>query len=445
MRNEIDRGLRKICLSEAECARIRERIAHMESGVGSDKRKGTIKKRSRGIGTLKVLVAAVLLVFALSALCVAAELPWKFMQLFESVNEASVYDGIELRIMSAAADEDSVMIFYTLEDLEGGRISASTQIYDYNLTGPATMGTFMENYDEKTKTATFLFMGDNIEGMRGEKLTFSLQSFLNGSSMEMYKMEPNVGDLMAKRAEDHGEALFQSHPADRDWVIWNAQNDRGAVLQEEWMKKEESFLLQGEPMALSLPGVDWVTVTNMGYQDGWLHVRVKYDEEKGKINHGYLCLTDSTGAEMENAILNSPLSDGREEFIISIDDRAELNDLYLGGFFTNNQSLHTGEWKVTFEVNGLASKTVACQVETEDLSVHKAVLSPLGVTIYGIGEREDHLLLQMKDGTQVSTEGSSGSGDGETKEFTCKYKFAEPLDIDQVQWLMISGQQVDVL
>lgn len=445
MKNEIDQGLSQIRLGEGECARIRERIAEIESGVEDGKQKGTGKRKGRGMGTFRVLTAAVLLVFALSALCIAAELPWKFMQLFETVNEASVYDGIELRIVSAAADDNAVMIFYTLKDLDADRLSASTLIYDYYLTGPATLGTFLEDYDEKTKTATFLFMGDNAEGMKGEKLTFALQSFVDRNEIEMYKLAPSAGDLVRGRIADHGEALFQDYTVGGGQGFWNAQNDSGGDLQEAFMEKDEASLLQGEPMTLSFPGVDWVTITNIGYQDGWLHIQVKYEEEKARINHGYLCLTDAAGMETEHAILNSPLSGGREEFIIKVADVQELDALYLGGAFTNYGPLHTGEWEVTFEVKGLPSKTIDCQVETENLSVSKAVLSPLGVMVYGIGEQEDSLQIQLKDGTQINSEGSSSFGDGETKAFSCKYRFAEPLDLDQVEWIMISGQQVDVL
>lgn len=183
MKNAIDQSLRRLQLDDQAQRKIMERIQLLESmerGAVSSK---TVLAEGRSPllhtggrkRSMRVLVALLLLIFALSALCIAAELPWKFINFFEAVNETSVYDGIELKVTSAAADDDSVMIFYTLRDLEGDRISEATSAYDYFLSGPTTIGNIRDGYDEKTKTAAFFLIGDNGSGLKGHKLEAKLQ------------------------------------------------------------------------------------------------------------------------------------------------------------------------------------------------------------------------------------------------------------------------------
>ncbi|MDF3002021.1 MAG: hypothetical protein K0Q48_2140 [Bacillota bacterium] len=452
MKNAIDQSLSRLQLDDQIRIKIMERIQVLERMERGGAFCETEPVRGRSpflhIGgrkrSMRVLVAVLLLIFALSALCIAAELPWKFINFFQAVNETSVYDGIELKVTSAAADDDSVMIFYTLRDLEKDRISEDTLVYDYFLSGPTTIGNLRDGYDEKTKTASFFIMGDNGSGLKGQKLTYAIRSLLEEGPEKLYVTQMNVGELLAKQTADLGEPSFREYHALLEDSFWNAQTQEGADLQESFEKEDRADLLQGDRLEIKFPGVDWVTVTNMGYQDGWLHIRVRYDESLEDLNYGYPCLTDSEGSEWDTAILNSPLPDGSEEFILQVADVRDLDGLYLSGFYTNNKTLHLGEWNVTFEVKGVSTKTIPCSIETGTLSVSKAVLSPFGVSIYGKGERTESIHVQLEDGTLLESEGYSCSGDGETGKFECKYKFAEPLVLEEIQSLSIAGEQVDL-
>ncbi|MDF2657054.1 MAG: hypothetical protein K0R19_3528 [Bacillota bacterium] len=452
MKNAIDQSLGRLQLDERARRNITERIQVLESrgceGVSCDTApvigRSPFLHFGRRKRSMRVLVAVLLLIFALSALCIAAELPWKFMNFFEAVNETSVYDGIELKVTSAAADDDTVMVFYTLRDLEGDRISEATSAYDYFLSGPTTIGNIRDGYDEKTKTAAFFLIGDNGSGLKGHKLTYAISSILDGSPMELYNTQRNAGELLAEQTADLGRPSFREYHARQEDSFWNAQTQKGSNIKDSFEKEDRAALLQDDRLELKFPGVDWVTITNMGYQDGWLHIRVCYDESLVDLNYGYPCLTDSEGREWDTAILNSPLQDGSEEFILQVADVQALDDLYLSGFYTNNKTLYQGEWKVTFEVTGVSTKTIPCSIETGTLSVSKAVLSPFGVSIYGKGERTESICVQLKDGTLLKSESYSCSGDGETGKFECKYKFAEPLVLEEIQSISIAGEQVDI-
>ena len=396
---------------------------------------------------LRVSVAVFLLLLALSALCIAAELPSKLMDLFEPVNKAVVYDGIELRVVSAVADEDSMVIIYTMRDLKGDRISESTSIYDFSLSSARATGNFPVDFDEETKTKTFCMAGDNGEEMKGRKLTMSVTSFLGGSTMELYKTDISAYDLLREQSGDLLGSGFEVRHAPEDGYNWHwaGQNEKGAELREAFDQAQEALVLPEGSMNLAIPGVDWVTVTNIGYQDGWLHVRAEYDEEKSEINHGYICLTDPEGNQLDNAVLRTPFSENGEEFIISAGGAEELKGVYLTGFFTNYGSLYTGEWEATFKVKGVETKSFACTVETDSVMIDKIVLSPLGVTVYGNGDLDyEPILVHMKDGTEIISEGFGRSGDEETGEFTCKYKFSAPIDIQAVGSIDLAGQTVTV-
>lgn len=441
IKKAIDESLSRIELDMSGQAEIWNRIQELEcSGL-----EGYALKTRSHRKPLRVLVVVIILILALSVLCIAAELPSKLMDLFEPVNKAVVYDGIELGVVSAVADEDSMMIIYTIQDLEGDRISEHTSIYDFNLSSVRATGNFPVDFDEETKTKTFCMAGDNGDEMKGRKLTLSITSFLDATPMELYKTNLNLHDLLQEKLGASGEPGLEDYNAVEEGSYWNAQNQKGADLQDQLMEEEGFLLLPEGTMNVTIPGVDWVTVTNLGYKAGWLHVQVKYDNEKSKINHGYICLADSEGNELDNAILNTPFPEGGEEFIISAGSAEELADVYLSGVFTNYDSLNTGEWEVTFKVKGVETKSFACTVETDSVMIDRIVLSPLGITVYGKGDLGyEPILVHMKDGTDVTSEGFGRSGDGETGEFGCKYKFSVPLDIQAVDSIVIAGQKVAV-
>lgn len=440
MKKAIDEGLNGVNLDKTRQTEIWNRIQEMEhSGLEHDNPKNRLRKRP-----LRMLIVVCILIFALSALCIAAELPDKILSLFEPVNESSVYDGIELRVVSAVADDDSIMILYTMKDLKGSRISEFTSIYDYNLSSAATLGTYPVDYDAKTKTATFCMAGDNGNEMKGRKLTLSISSFLDGAPMELRETKLNVYDMLQRQSNRSGGPGFRDYNAEKEDSFWNAQNQNGSDLREEFVQKDQFPILEEGAMNLKIPGVDWITVTNVGYKDGWLHIQVKYDGKKSGFNHGYICLSDKKGTELENAILNSPLADGSEEFVIKAADLEDLKGTYLSGVLTNYDSLNSGKWETAFKVKGVETKSIACEVKTDSVMINKAVISPLGVTIYGKGEPEDKIRVHMREGSDIISEGFSCSGDGETGEFTCKYKFAEPLDIENIETIKLSGQEIAV-
>ena len=439
IKSAIDQGLDRIELDESGRSRIRKRIQEMkQSGV-----KANLQTTRRYRRTFRIFAVACILIAALSVFCIAAEVPEKFMSLFEPVDQVCVYDGIEMKTVSAVADDDSVMILYTMRDLKGSRISESTSIYDFSLSRATTLGTYSVGYDGKTKTATFCMAGDNGDDMKGRKLTMLITSFLDEAPMELHDTNFNLLDL-TQQAGTSGESSFRDYNAREEDSFWNAQNQKGADLQEQFEEESDFPILAEGSMDIKIPGVDWVTVTNIGYKDGWLHVQVKYDEEKSEINHGYICLADSQGNELDHAILNSPLPDGGEEFVIRLGSAEQLKDVFLAGVFTNYETLNTGNWETTFQVKGVKTKTFAYEIKTDTAETEKAVLSPLGVTIYGKGTQAETVRVYMKGGTELVTDGYNCSGDGETGEFECKYKFSAPIDIQDVESISFAGKKASV-
>lgn len=441
IRKAIDESLRQVELDGSGRTKIWNRIQELErSGTKEYMETARLHRRP-----LRVVAAVFLLILAFSVICIAAELPSKLMDLFEPVNKKVVYDGIEMRIVSAVADDDSMMILCTLRDLTGSRISKYTSIYDFSLSRATTLGASLVDYDEETKTATFCMAGNNGEEMKGRELTMSIGSFLNRTPIELRETNLNVYDLLQRQAGDSGATNYRGYNAAEENSYWNAQNKKGAELQERIRAGEQALLLSEGSMNIVIPGANWVTITNLGYKDGWLHVRAKYDEEKSEINNGYICLSDAEGNELDNAVLNTSLPGGSEEFIIRAGKADELKDVYLAGVFTNYDSLHTGEWQTTFKVKGVETKSFACTVETDSVIINRIVLSPLGVTVYGKGTLGgDSIRIHRKDGTDIVSEGFGRSRNGGTGEFECKYIVSAPIDIQTVDSISLEGQRVAV-
>lgn len=452
IRKTIDESLGRIELDRSRQAAVWSRIQEIEASGETGYASAGRSFEGPAVRTfgrpLRVMVVVFLLIVALSVLCIAAELPSKIMSLMEPVNEAVVYNGIEMKVVSAVADDDSVMILYTMRDLEGSRISDNTSIYDFSLSRATTLGTYPVGYDPETRTATFCMAGDNGSEMKGRKLTLSITSFLDGATMELHETKRSLQELLEQRAA-YGEPEFRDYNADEEDSYWNAQSLEGAARQEEFDNKDNVPILTEGAANIIIPGVDWVTVTNIGYKDGWLHVQLKYDGEKSEINHGCLCLTDAKGNELDIAVLNSPLPGNLEEYMMEVGSDEDFSSIYLSGMYTNYDSLITGEWETTFKVKGVETKTVACEIETDSIMIDRIVLSPLGVTVYGNGIPDDSIQdsgieIYMKDGTEIASEGSSGSGDEVTGKYECKFKFSAPVDIEAVEKISIAGKTITV-
>jgi len=262
-------------------------------------------------------------------------------QKLRPVQMACVDNGIELTVISADVEGDTARVLLGLRDLEGDRVDETCDLYDsYGIHLPSDLvGTCsFSHFDEESRTAVFLVeitRGDG-KNIKGDKLTFTLSEFLSGSTehygfvdldLSQAEMSPETRPLMDEEIRGGGGS------ADFD------PNTITEVLSE---RKE------------LLSPIENVTVTGMGYVDGLLHVQIHYANRMENDGHGYISLKDEKGREHfclgSISFWDETGKGSCDELVFDISPE-ELKNLKPFGHFKSADSLHRGNWEITFPLN----------------------------------------------------------------------------------------------
>lgn len=406
---------------------------------------------------LHIAAAACFCTVLLTGVCFAADLHMKIAAeiwaILQPVDEVSVYDGIELKTIGAACDEDTTLIYFTMKDTTGQRIGRETDIYDFRLSNADTVGCFPVEFDEATKTGTWCLRGDGGTDVKGKTMTLSVAELIDGQG-ELIEKESGI-EIHRILEEQRQSGSQPSHRIYSEaYENWNAQNTAGAGLQEKINAEDSIKLLEAGGMGLAFPGAPWLQVDNISYEDGLLHIAVETkDEEKKQYNHGYFYLADRQGNTLPNAVLNKPFVEGgREEYILQVDDIEDLKDVKLMTAFTDCSNPQKGEWKVTFQVKGVDTRSSAAAAVVEGASIKEMAVSPMGVTLRGstedgftVDQPEDwKVSILLKNGTSVESTSSIMVYKEDDGTFYLKYvyKDIQQFDVNDVMYIVINDIKI---
>lgn len=294
-----------------------------------------------------VLVAAIAVCIMFSVPVLAASIPYDLLysfspataQFFKPVNMSCEDSGIYMKVISAYIHGDTAEIYITLQDLTGNRIDQTTDLFDsYSINTPFGCSAHCENvsYDEETKTATFLITmtqwGEKDIG--GNKITFQLREFLSNK----HKFNDSLSEVDLK-----------SLSASVDTFAPDENNIRGGggIRYEDF---SNGFVALA-PSSKQHSPVNGVTITAIGYINGYLHVQIDFENIRETDNHGYVYFQNEAGEEIES-IASIGFEDNEQqhsydEYIFSI-PQEEIADYTMYGYFVTADSLTRGNWEVTF-------------------------------------------------------------------------------------------------
>lgn len=433
MKKRIDDSLQKIKFDRRNEEAVWERI-HQNAGSGQPTRyRGRRKKR-----WIPILAGVLILSFAFAG--IAMEIPQKLLALLEPVNQAVVQNGIELKVISAMADEDSMVIMYSLKDLEQNRITRNTSVDEFDLSNVSTLGTYQIDFDEETQTGLFCMAGNNGSNMKGQQVTLSIDSLSNHATND-YPTNLSIAELL--KEQDQPADNFIPNDQEERSKRWNSQSQSGGEYQEE-MNENDPNVLRRDVWSLPYPGLPWLIITNGGFQDGWLHLQIRYAPETMNQNYGYLYIAGQDGNQIEYPVLNQKIGDTHEEYMIRLDEQADLENLYLAARFTSTEEPIRGPWSTTFKIEGVKTKSWETNLTTGGLQINRITLSPLGVTIYGTGEPSDSLILKRTDQTMIEIVGCFASDDPDGSGRIYKYQFDEPEELEDLDTILINDLEIPI-
>ncbi len=312
------------------------------------------KRRKSSLRRWCAIAACLCLFFSLAVPTMAASIPAFYnmlyavspatAQFFKPVQLSCEDNGIRMEVVAAYIHGDTAEIYISMQDLEQTRFDETIDLFDsYRINTPVDCTGHCElaGYDPDTQTATFLITIEQWNGQNiiGDKLTFSVREFLSNKKtyegiiegVSIDNLERNTATQTVYPRGLSGIDLFEEY--------------RNSATREELtvLKPADS---------ISSP-IDGVTLTGIGYIDGYLHVQAYYENICKTDNHGSIALINrKTGEKITCDGSISFFDDAKEgsyeDYIftgISEETLAEY-DLY-GDFVTSSGSVE-GNWSVTF-------------------------------------------------------------------------------------------------
>lgn len=322
-------------------------IDHVLRSTRRGKRKGNTKVTFFRKPVIAVLSICLCIFIAVPALAATVEPVYQLMyaispgaaQLFVPVRRSAEDNGIEMEVVSAYIHGNRAEIYIAMRDLTEDRIDDTIDLFDsYSLHRPFDSSAWCRRveYDESTKTATFLITIDEWghKKIAGDKITFSVKEFL---SRKTFYEDINIPiDLSSIDAATTTENMYMT-----GW---------GAV-DEEDIPEHMTALMPSGPMP-AFP-VDGIEMTAIGYVGGMLHIQTAVHDNLEKDNHGSLYLKEADGEIVDEKYHfyfideSAPVRIDYCEYVFDI-PREEAGGCSLYGDFVTTGMRTEGNWRVTF-------------------------------------------------------------------------------------------------
>ena len=396
------------------------------------------------------IAAAVCLCIALALPVMAATIPSfnrlvslvspQIAQKLQPIELVSVSNGIKMEVVAAMNDDDTAVVYLTMQDLTGNRIDESMNLLDgFSISGANMLTSEIVDFDAKTKTATLRLMGSGGDKLEGQKVTVRINSFMSGKNVYR-EVDPGV-DLTALLQDPETTALAMNNSPGGGGELYPTLREQGTI---EVLKKDA--------LRIPLPGIDFAEISNIGRVDGRLHVQVRWSCD-GVENNGYLYLTDAAGNMIypSNVSLNHKAegTSKYEENIFEL-DKTELGGLKLKGYFVSYDRQTEGNWQTTFKIEAVTkAQEAACDIETANMKITRVAISPLGITIMGSGKAPDPdtshnlaIAAIMAGGKRVDDFDTTNTLN-ENGKIIIKYMPGSLLDVKNVRAVDINGTTID--
>lgn len=271
-------------------------------------------------------------------------------QFFKPVQKSDISNGVKMQVEGAYIHENVAEIYITMQDLEGDRIDGTTDLFDsYSINRPfsSAAGCRFVDYDDKTKTATFLIEITEFDNEKiiGKKMTFSVREFLSGK--QHHENMPIDIDL----------SLLDNDVFTQFVDIMGG----GGINYERYMPNYKDMdydyktevLLGSNSVGFSVEDIE---ITAIGYIDDMLHIQTATKNKLTKDNHGFVYLKNRDGEIFHSDYSISFIEDSNtgnridyDEFIFDI-PQSEIDQYSLFGDFVTGGQLTKGDWEVTFPI-----------------------------------------------------------------------------------------------
>ncbi|MCL2060693.1 MAG: DUF4179 domain-containing protein [Oscillospiraceae bacterium] len=391
----------------------------------------------------------------------------------QPISMVSEDEGIKMEVVAAMNDDDSAVIFLTLQDQAGDRIDESVELLQYQVkSGDNYLSASAETvaFDETENIATIRLSAHDPGAMSGnineDHLTVSIESFQSGKQ-EFSDIETGIN--LAEVTDDADTIDFNM----------NETIGRGAssmALLREIEEQSHIKALKPDELYIPIPGIDFAYISNIGIINGRLHVQMRSNQSEANTREwarardsGYIALVADTA---ENVGDNDYFTTERDSFIhitrvefsYYADEKGELftNELYqeytedgdtyntyylyteciydaspdiladcklMAQYFSTYSNYTECDLQAVFELTAIKeSKSAHCDIDAGGIVFNSVTVSPFGVVMSGAADEAFDInviaFVTMADGTTKDfgesaigmTGGASGGADSADRE-----------------------------
>lgn len=360
----------------------------------------------------------------------------RYLQPINLVDEA---DGIKLEVLGAMNDDDTVVVYLTLQDLTSDRIDETLDIYNFTLSGARILNIQTIDYNEDTHTATLRLQGNGGKKMNGKTVYLGIKSFLSDKVFyEDLDISLDFPSLLSNEVETI--------------TLNDSDSSGGGGLIT--MDTKSIQVLKPNELSLTLPELDFVTISNVGYINNQLHIQTKWRDDSID-DHGYFYFVNESGEKVDiptggvsfGVNKNNETQYGRnmEEYIFDITPE-QLATLQLKGNFVTANQYTEGDWKVKFKLESVKDffkQNVNIQVNEN--SITEISISSLGLALQATSplmETDLSISLTLKNGDIIHL--SNASSMSVQNDFHMKFLLPDLIELEEIKIITINGEELEL-
>ncbi len=355
-------------------------------------------------------------------------------EFFMPLNLTAVDNGIKMEVIAAANDEDTSVVYMSLQDLTENRLSKNMELYFVPNSFYFTERIL--SYDKNTKKAMVQLIANRYSKKKYKDIDKMLNLMISGIATDRKDYE--ISDTGVNLSN-----IINSSTGNIDYITLKEYTGVKNVLKPD--KKN-----------IAIKDMDCGYISNIGYIDGRLHIQVKITGTKN--DSCSLILTDKSGNQPSLNYTDFKGEDGYIYYEYVFDVKAsELKKYTLTAWPTTYTYYTEGNWNSKFELKDEKSREINCNVALKELNVNKVSLSPLGVKItcindksvsqqnilkFGISSKKDIVSVKMNDGSILKLDKAWGWRNSSTS--SSKYLSPEPIKVEDVKEVSIDGNIVEI-
>lgn len=271
-------------------------------------------------------------------------------QRFVPVQMRDEDQGIRMEVVSASIQGNEARVYITIQDMEGDRIDATTDLFDsYHIWTDASLSIGnceKVGFDEETGIITYLITIRDDQEIETGKVTFSVREFIG---QKQYYEDIEI-PIPLTEAEEYPQTMTVP--------LSGAGGHGGGVVD---LDEHEAKVLRPGPGDERFP-VEGMELTGLGYVDGMLHIQHAAPDNLQNDNHGFFKVVDSQGNERFYDHMLHFRGTTEETGTVAYTDEVyaippeDLSEYSLRGDFWISGIHVKGLWTVTFSLEDLVER-----------------------------------------------------------------------------------------